>query len=197
MNRLAMAVLVACISGGGVALAAGPTAMQKITTSCQSCHGVKGDSTLRAVPRLNGQPAGYLSARLKAFRDPTKQTPNATHAMWDMSNHIGDDEIPEIAKYYAAQTPTAAPANTSALAKEGARLYAGGGKGIPACQACHGLHGEGMGLAPRLAGQHTDYLDYQLTAYVVTMREHSAMNHTAMDLSNEQIKALVAYLGRD
>src|SRR5512146_2102053 len=120
MKTLAIVVLVVSVAAGSAAFAAdaASTALAKITGTCQSCHGAGGNSTSAKVPRLNGQMAGYLTARLKAFRDPTQQTPNATHAMWDMSNHIGDDEIPQIAKYYAAQTPTPAAAAASALAKE-------------------------------------------------------------------------------
>ncbi|HSM97234.1 MAG TPA: c-type cytochrome [Rhizomicrobium sp.] len=197
MNRLAILFLAAACVCSGAALADDAAIPGKIAKSCQSCHGAGGDSTSPSVPRLNGQPAGYLAQRLKSLRDPTKQSINAIHAMWDLSTHIGDDDISQIAKYYAAQKPTPAAGKAGALANEGARLYAGGGKGVPACQACHGLHGEGMGLAPRLAGQHGLYLDYQLTAFVVTMRNQGAMNHTAMDLSQHQIDALVAYLAKD
>lgn len=198
MKPLTMMVLAAGLIGGAAsAQGAMPAAMTKIAATCQSCHGVGGNSRLRNVPRLNGQIAGYLAARLKSYRDPTTQTPDAIHAMWDTSNHIGDDEIPQIANYYAQQPPTPAAVNKSALAKQGARLFAQGAKGVPACQSCHGLHGEGAGNAPRLAGQHGDYLSYQMTAFVVTMRYQGTMNHTAMDLSQDQIDALVAYLAKN
>src|SRR5690348_9216456 len=107
MKTAAMMVLAACLLGGGAALGAdaASTAMTKITGQCQSCHGAGGDSTQAKVPRLNGQMAGYLSARLKSFRDPTRQTLPAIHSMWDISTHVGDDEIPQIAKYYASQKP--------------------------------------------------------------------------------------------
>ena len=172
-------------------------ALAKVTSSCQSCHGAGGDSVKSNVPRLNGQTAGYLTARLKAFLDPTRQTPNATHAMWDIASHIGDTTVPEIAKYYARQAPAEAH-NTGALAMEGKKLFEhGAGRNVPACQACHGLHGEGMGLAARLAGQHADYLAYQLNAFNVTMRDQDAMNHVSMNFTEAQIKALVAYLAKD
>jgi cytochrome c553 len=166
----------------------------KVTSTCQSCHGLTGDSVSPDVPRLNGQQADYIASRLKSFRDPTRQTPHATHAMWDIASHIGDETIPEIAKYYAAQAPTSA-SGEGALAKKGKVIYARGvGPSVPACQTCHGANGEGNGATPRLAGQHADYLSMQLISFNVFMRTHETMDHNAMYMTDEQVKALVAYL---
>ena len=65
------------------------------------------------------------------------------------------------------------------------------------CQVCHGAQGEGTKNGPRLAGQHCDYLSYQMTAFVVTMRYKPTMDHVAMKLTQTQIAALAAYLGRN
>jgi len=197
MKSLAIVLAAASLAGSAAAQDTALTTMAKITATCQSCHGVGGNSHLRNVPRLNGQIANYLAERLTSFRDPTKQTPNAIHAMWDIANHVGDDEIPQIAKFYANQPPTPRGRSKGALAKEGARLFAQGGQGIPACTACHGAQGEGTANGPRLAGQHADYLAYQMTAFVVTMRNQPTMDHTAMNLDQDQIDALAAYLGKD
>jgi cytochrome c553 len=198
MKILALAVL-AAVAIGAVASAQDMrrTSMAKITATCQSCHGVGGNSRLRNVPRLNGQIADYLAARLAAFRDPTKQTPNAVHPMWSVANAIGDDEIPRIAKYYAAQTPTPRAHRKSAPARQGAYLFAQGAPDVPACGSCHGAQGEGTKNGPRLAGQHRDYLSYQMTAFVVTMRYKPTMDHVPMKLTQTQIAALAAYLGKD
>lgn len=193
-NALAAAAL-----AGGVASAqpAAQTTMAKITATCQSCHGVGGNSHLRNVPRLNGQIANYIAQRLTAFLDPTKQTTNAIHAMWGISMTVGQEDIPRIAQYYADQQATPRAHRKSLLAREGAALFAQGGEGIPACNACHGAHGEGTDKAPRLAGQHGDYLSYQMTAFVVTMNTHPTMDHPKMTLTQQQIDALAAYLGKN
>jgi cytochrome c553 len=174
-----------------------PITMAKITATCQSCHGVGGNSHLRNVPRLNGQIANYIAQRLTAFLDPTKQTTNAIHAMWGISTTVGREDIPQIARYYADQQATPRAHRKSRLTREGAALFAQGGEGIPACNACHGAHGEGTNKAPRLAGQHGDYLSYQMTAFVVTMNTHPTMDHPKMTLDQTQIDALAAYLGKD
>lgn len=179
-----------------------PAAAQDVTPpqvgTCQSCHGVSGNSTKADVPRLNGQTGDYLIARLKSLRDPTRQSVAAIHAMWDISNHIGDEDIQVIARYYAAQTPSEPDRRkTSRLVAEGKRLYEKGGRNVPACQSCHGASGEGDGAVPRLAGQHTKYLDYQLTAFSYTMRYHPGMDRNALYLTQPEIDALVAYLAKD
>lgn len=194
MKRFALAVAALAASAG---FAAAQDAPPKVQAQCQSCHGPHGDSSDAHTPRLNGQTANYLQSRLKSFRDPTRQSIAAIHAMWDISSHVGDEDIPAIAQYYARQTPTAPSGKNSARAKQGARLYALGAKGIPACASCHGAHGEGTAIAPRLAGQHGLYLDYQITAFTVTMRAQGTMNHTALDITQPQIDALVAYLAKD
>jgi cytochrome c553 len=187
----------ALVCGAASAQPATPTTMAKITATCQSCHGVGGNSHLRNVPRLNGQIANYIARRLTTFLDPTKQTTNAIHAMWGISTTVGPQDIPQIAQYYADQQATPRGHGKSLLAREGAALFAQGGEGVPACSACHGAHGEGTDSAPRLAGQHGDYLSYQMTAFVVTMNTHPTMDHPKMDLDQNQIDALAAYLGRD
>lgn len=166
--------------------------------TCQSCHGAGGNSTKPDTPRLNGQTPEYLAARLKSLRDPTRQSVPAIHAMWDLANHIGDDDIEPIARYYAAES-AAGPDHRAAprLALEGRRLYEKGAADTPSCQSCHGANGEGRGAAPRLAGQHAHYLDYQLTAFSYTMRYHPGMDRNAMYLTQHQIDALVAYLAND
>jgi cytochrome c553 len=149
------------------------------------------------VPRLNGQIANYLAQRLTTFLDPTKQTTNAIHAMWGISTTVGREDVPQIAQYYAAQPPTPRAHHRGLLPVQGGLLFTQGGPGVPACNACHGAHGEGTDKAPRLAGQHGDYLSYQMTAFVVTMKTHPTMDHPKMDLTQTQIDALAAYLGKD
>jgi cytochrome c553 len=68
---------------------------------------------------------------------------------------------------------------------------------IPACQACHGDHGEGNSVIPRLAGQHAYYLKSQLEAFRSTLRENDVMHANTKDMTNSQIEALVSYLAND
>ena len=203
MKRIAIAIL----AMGGCLAATEPQASERSDTQgaalsnviakCDGCHGPRGDSTSTATPRLNGQQAGYIAARLRSLRDPTRQTPHATHAMFSTSSNVGDETIDALAKHYAGQAPTPAQGR-GPLAAEGRKLYAnGGGERIPACQSCHGAAGQGTETAPRLAGQHADYLTDQMDAFVVMNRVNDPMQTHPWFITNRQIKALVSYLAND
>lgn len=166
---------------------------------CQTCHGINGDSTKPNVPRLNGQHAEYLKARLESFRDPGSQDPHAIDAMWGEVLKVDDATLAAIADYLSAQTPMPASSSSGPLADEGRKLYETGDSTVlvPACQSCHGPHGEGSGAVPRLAGQHAVYLTNQLERLRLGLRWSDTMHPKTNSLSDRQIRALVAYLANN
>jgi len=176
----------------------GGSAESMATTTCQNCHGPRGDSTSSTFPRLNGQQADYIAAQLKNFRSHSRTDPHARAYMWGMASQLDDAMIVGLGKYYAAQTPTQ-PQSGGALAAEGKKIFMNGvdAQNIPACQACHGAHAEGMGEMPRLAGQHGDYLKKQLEQFRSTLRESEVMHANTKDMTDSQIEALVSYLAND
>lgn len=171
---------------------------QKVMTTCIVCHGLNGDSTSSDVPRLNGQQAGYLVARLHSFLYPGNQDPHATAAMWGVVSAIDDATLATLADYYARQAPTPL-SSTGRLAAAGKKLYENGDPAthIPACQTCHGADAGGHGSIPRLAGQHTTYLRNQIERLRFDLRASEPMHMNAAFLSEDQISALAAYLGRN
>ncbi|HEY5047167.1 MAG TPA: c-type cytochrome [Rhizomicrobium sp.] len=173
-------------------------AARTIGTTCQNCHGDKGDSTSPTFPRLNGQRADYISTQLKAFRDHSRADPHAQAYMWGMASTLGDVLIGELAKYYASQTPTE-PQSGGTLAAEGKKIFMEGVEKdhIPPCQACHGGHGQGDGTTPRIAGQHADYLIKQLEAFRSLLRQNDVMHANTKEMTDSQIAAIVSYLGND
>jgi cytochrome c553 len=173
-------------------------ATTEITTACQNCHGMKGDSVSPTFPRLNGQQADYVAAQLKNFRDHKRTDPHARAYMWGMASALDDKIIADIAHYYASQTPTP-PQSGGALAAEGKKIYMEGvpAQNIPPCQACHGDHGEGNGQFPRLAGQHAQYLTLQLESFRSLLRENEIMHSNTKDMTDSQIEAIVSYLAND
>jgi cytochrome c553 len=170
----------------------------KAATTCRDCHGPKGDSVSATFPRLNGQQAGYIAAQLKNFRDHSRADPHAQAFMWGMASQLDDSIIVELGKYYAGQAPTP-PQSGGALATEGKKLYLTGApaQSVPACVTCHGAHGEGNSIIPRLAGQHADYLKKQLEAFRSTLRDSDIMHANTKDMTDSQIEALVSYLAND
>jgi len=172
--------------------------ISKATSVCQSCHGPQGNSVSATFPRLNGQQADYIAAQLKNFRDQSRSDPHARAYMWGMASQLDDGMINGLAKYFTAQTPTQ-PQSGGALAAEGKKIYMNGveAQNVPACQACHGDHGEGNSVMPRIAGQHADYLKTQLEAFRSTLRESDVMHANTKEMTNSQIEALVSYLAND
>jgi len=63
------------------------------------------------------------------------------------------------------------------------------------CQACHGVHGEGMvdGAKPRLAGQSAHYLDKQLRDFASGARDNAIMGAIAKGLNDQTRSRLAAY----
>lgn len=171
---------------------------EKAATTCQNCHGQHGDSVSGTFPRLNGQQADYISAQLKNFREHKRSDPHAIAYMWGMASQLDDALIAALAKYYAAQPPTTAQTG-GALAAEGKVIYDSGAAadGVPPCQGCHGAHGEGNGIIPRLAGQHADYLKKQLEAFRSTLRESDVMHANTANMTDREIEAVVSYLAND
>ncbi len=167
----------------------------KVVTTCQSCHGPAGHSVSQAVPRLNGQSAGYIVAQFRDFHDPGRQDPHATAAMWAMVRSVDAPTLAGLAAYYARQTPTHAR-DDGPLAEAGRKLFENGDRGerIAACRSCHGASGEGHDANPRLAGQHAEYLKNQLIRLRFGLRASGAMHPTTNSMTDGQIDALVAYL---
>lgn len=164
---------------------------------CEACHGPGGDSRKADVPRLNGQTGEYTLARLRAFLDPTRNTPHADQMMWENATKISDSDAAALAAYFARQAPRE-PNGSGPLAAAGGRIFAqGAGPEIPACATCHGQNGQGMGVAPRLAGQHGQYLLGQLQAFMLTARVGASMNHHTWSMTMEQMQQLAAYLSND
>ena len=118
--------------------------------------------------------------------------------MWGMAAQLDDALIADLAKYFAAQTPTP-PQSGGALAVEGQKIYDSGAPadGVPPCQACHGAHGEGNGVVPRIAGQHADYLKKQLEAFRSTLRENAIMHANTTNMTDREIEAVVSFLAND
>ena len=159
---------------------------------CEACH----DSGNAAMPRLQGQPAPYLAARVRSFADLTRQSPHA-YFMFDINAGLSDAALVAMAKYIAAE-PVVESAGKGSLAAKGEHLYrAGKGGDIGACQGCHGAHAEGGGTVPRLAGQRAAYLREQLEDFSMFTRVHERMNMHSRRMTGDQINALVAFLSRD
>jgi cytochrome c553 len=192
------ALVLAAGDGANQALAAGepPPDVAGIVHVCSSCHGPGGHSISSTFPRLAGQQKDYLIAQLTAFRDRTRADPHAQTYMWGMAARLTNPIIAALATYYAGQPPTRGTPADSPEAQAGRKIYTEGipARGVPPCMTCHGAKGEGNSAFPRLAGQHSAYIERQLDAFASNARANIIMHENSKNLTPEQISAIAAYL---
>jgi cytochrome c553 len=111
---------------------------------------------------------------------------------------LSDEDMRNVAAFYASKSAKPGFAKNKELVALGERLYRGGdaGKAIPACAGCHSPNGAGMPAQyPRMAGQHADYTEAQLTAFRSGARGNNAqMSAIAYKMSDRDIKAVADYI---
>ncbi len=73
---------------------------------CASCHGPTGRSALRGTPHIAGQDEEYLILSMLQYRDGYRPHP----AMRAVMGALSEQEIRELARWYAAQDRCAAEA---------------------------------------------------------------------------------------
>lgn len=163
---------------------------------CSSCHGPGGHSISSTFPRLAGQQKDYLIAQLTAFRDHRRADPHAQTYMWGMAAQLSDPTIAALAAYYSAQPPVPGTPDNSPEAQAGRKIYTEGiaAQSVPACILCHGEKGAGNGPIPRLAGQHSAYIERQLEAFASKARANEIMHENSKNLTAEQIHDVAAYV---
>jgi cytochrome c553 len=206
LGLLAAATLASGAWGQGPAAAGGNgngngkaelPAVQRAVHVCASCHGDFGRSTHKDYPSLAGQTREYMVRQMKDFRDQARAETDIQAYMWGISALLTDEQIEGLAEYYAAQTPLPGKSRNAKLEAQGKALFeqGTGDHTVRACTGCHGRNAEGDGPAPRLAGLHGDYVYRQLQAFKTPLRRHgNVMKSEAMALSDEQMRALGAYV---
>ena len=180
---------------------------------CTACHGPMGNSTNPQWPNLAGQNAAYIVGQLKLFHanERVGKAGDANPAMMmPMALTLSDQDMEDVAAYFAAQVPTCGEADPSYW-QSGQTIYTRGDRtrGIPACAACHGPVGAGNPDAgyPALRGQSSVYVLRQLGNYASDARytknakgasnggDNAAIMHTvAGRLSDEDMRNLASYI---
>ncbi len=171
-----------------------PAKGQAASAACQACHVADGSRGLPANPILQGQHPEYIVKQLTEFKSGKRK--NAV--MTGMAATVPDSEIANIAAFYASKQAKPGFAKNKATVALGEQLYRGGvaAKQVPACAGCHSPNGAGIPAQyPRLAGQHAEYTEAQLTAFRAGTRANSPqMMAIAAKLSDAEIKAVADYI---
>ncbi len=168
---------------------------------CAACHGPDGNSPLAANPSLAGQHPEYIYKQLGNFKPKGgKPAERNNPVMAGMAAPLSDDDMKNVAAYYASQTPRPRAARDPALVKQGQLIYRGGiGAGnVAACASCHSPNGAGLPAQyPRISGQHAEYTAAQLKAFRAGERANdpnNMMRAVASKLSDRDIAAVSEYI---
>ena len=199
MNKLILLAAAAALFGAatGAQAAGDPAAGKTKSATCAACHNADGNSTNPDYPSLAGQHESYLYKQLKDYKSGDRE--NAIMA--GMVAPLSDQDMQDLAAYFATQELEPAEAAEPDLVAQGEAIYQGGdmSKGVPACSACHGPAGLGNPGAnfPRLAGQIPKYTETQLKLFRSMERNNDAgqmMRNIAIKMTDPEIKAVSSYI---
>jgi cytochrome c553 len=195
-------LVVAAVLFAPIAHSAGdPAAGEAQAVACVACHGQAGAAPIDATyPVLAGQNERYAFRQLQMIRDNQRVIPLMTGQL----NGKSDQDLADLAAYFAAQPGVVGTADADEAALDLAQtIYRGGilAKGVAACAACHSPAGDGNAPAgfPAIAGQPRGYTIAQLTAYREGVRATDElfggmMRSVASRLTDTEIAALADYL---
>lgn len=173
--------------------------------ACTGCHGPQGGGVKDAAfPRLAGQPADYLAAQMRAFRDGVRTYAPMNFLMARQS----DAYFAEIAAWFAAQAPDptviearrGAPLDRTVFEAGRALVHEGRpAADLPACTACHGsgLGGSTGPAIPALAGMPRDFLIEQVGSWKTGAHRSpppNCMAEIAQRMSGADIVAAATWL---
>ena len=161
---------------------------------CFICHGVDGESSSPAFPRLAGQNASYVARQLADYASGRRRSTT----MQPMVEGLTPADFKLLGQWYASRPTSAHPVQDAELAQMGRVIFLRGNpySGVAACASCHGPEAQGSELLPRLAGQHAQYTENQLKAFNRRERtnDNAVMHTIASRLTELETKAVASYL---
>ncbi|EXJ09814.1 MULTISPECIES: c-type cytochrome [Nitrincola] len=197
MNKLLISLLIS-VGITGVAHAAGgnATAGASKVAVCAACHGADGNSPMGAFPSLAGQNSRYLLKQMQDQLSGARVIPEMTGLL----NNLSDQDLRDIAAFYANQRTTIGQADAE-LVEKGRKIYEAGiaDKGVSACIACHMPNGQGNNPArfPALSGQHPEYTLLQLQKFASEDRANDPnrmMRDIAVKMTESEMRAVSQYI---
>ncbi len=163
------------------------SAGKHIVEGCRSCHS-QTDRYQReeAIPNLDGLPVEYFVPALKSYVNGERKN----EIMSQFKGSLSDQDIYNLAAYFAARVPIKAP-------PMGNGNPANGKMAARACAGCHGYDGNSLNPnIPNLAGQSSRYLIKATKDYRYGLRQSLLMSAPVEKLNDKTIADLAAYYSR-
>jgi cytochrome c553 len=154
---------------------------------CAVCHGADGNSKIKNIPSLAGQPEFFLLNQLFLMREGVRRI----ESMMPYVKDLKDSDIDALAKHFAGLEPKASnEAIDPALIKRGSELAV-----ALRCTSCHLPNLAGRQQMPRLARQRVDYLIHSMQEFRDNTRSgaDTLMSNAVAGLSNADLTALAHY----
>jgi cytochrome c553 len=173
-----------------------PVAGREKSQLCQGCHGEEGISLEGLIPKLAGQYGKYIAKELRNYQSGTR----SHQIMNAMAATISDEDLADIAAYFASRTKMKGAGSNNELGK---KLFLQGdiSRTMVACVNCHGINGKGLtpntSMFPVIGGQQKDYLRGQLVNFRKGDRTNSPngiMNRITQKLTDDELEALADYV---
>jgi cytochrome c553 len=153
---------------------------RSLSEPCAGCHGGDGNTGSPDMPSLAGQDARYFIKAMQAYKTGKRQH----QPMFDAVDSLGEQEVIDLAAFYAGQEPV----------RRNVRTPLTTGEWIDRCERCHGIDGNSTDPRfPMLAGQDRTYLVNALQSYTGTSRSNSTMHAMSAPLSGDDIEAIAGY----
>lgn len=157
---------------------------------CAICHGPTGISRADS-PNLAGQYASVIYKELLDFRSGAR----ANAVMSPFAVNLTDQEIADLAAYYAYLPRLPAYHPTPQLPRPRIVIYGAPLRGIAPCGSCHGSLDNKTG-SPWLEGQSEAYIKAQLHAFASSERRNDIsqqMRNVARAMTTQEIDEAAAY----
>lgn len=182
---------------------------KQIMMVCATCHGEFGQGGGGGVyPRLSGLPAAYLADQLRLFK--LRKRENIPMIPYTHERELPERDLLDIAGWLSTvELATRLPEisgpidglerlqqakRTLQIPRAPGDVEAGGRLYAEDCAVCHGKAGEGRGNKPRLAGQHTPYLDAQIQRYKTAKGDHPDREDLFARMTADQVRDMLAHL---
>jgi len=164
--------------------AAGKTIAER---DCKGCHGLDGKGIAPAIPNLAAQRERYLVASLQEYKEGKR----AHAALREMTNHMSDADLRNVAAYFASLPPVA---NVAAQDVKHTSPYEEGKALAANCAKCHGDDGNSrIPGTPSLAGQQPHYLVSAIQEYHQGDRKAAIMKSMLRDTDKLALENLALY----
>jgi len=199
-RSIGMAFLAGALFSLVFAISAAAADVAELVNECAHCHGKNGASTDPDVPIIGGFSAPTINDAMLAYKEEERPCPETEYrsgdkkgqktTMCEVADDLDEDEIDEVANYYASKPFVRAKQKFDpALAEKGKQVQE---------EHCTKCHSEGGSLASDdagiLAGQWTPYLREAFKDFSSGDRPMTKkMKKKYKKLEDDDIEALLQY----